>query len=141
MTSVTACSALMVVPPEVVSAQRAAGTAATTPATGHLHVQVSGPPTALDARGHHRPPREAGMKVLGACPHDCPDTCSMVIDVVDGTVTGVRGNPDHPYTRGALCTKVNDYEKHAYHPGRLLYPMRRSGPKGSGEFTRISWNE
>ncbi|HZE66884.1 MAG TPA: molybdopterin-dependent oxidoreductase [Sporichthyaceae bacterium] len=86
---------------------------------------------------------ELGSKttVRGACPHDCPDTCAMVIDVVDGRVTGVRGDAEHPYTRGGLCAKVNDYEKHAYHPDRLLYPMRRTGPKGSGEFTRISWDE
>ena len=78
--------------------------------------------------------------VRGACPHDCPDTCAMVIEVVDGQVTGVRGDPDHPYTRGGLCAKVNDFEKHAYHPDRLLYPMRRTGPKGSGEFERVSWD-
>lgn len=78
--------------------------------------------------------------VRGACPHDCPDTCAMLIDVAGGEVTGVRGDPGHPYTRGGLCAKVNDFEKHAYHPDRLLYPMRRTGPKGAGEFTRISWD-
>ena len=77
----------------------------------------------------------------GGCPHDCPDTCSMIYHVENGRLTGVKGNPEHPMTRGGLCVKLNDYEKRHYHPGRLLYPMRRSGPKGSKCFTRISWDE
>ncbi|UMY19199.1 molybdopterin-dependent oxidoreductase [Methylobacterium organophilum] len=83
----------------------------------------------------------ASTTKLGACPHDCPDTCSMIYTVEDGRLTGVRGNPDHPMTRGALCTKVHDFERHHYNPDRVLYPMRRTGPKGSGQFTRISWAE
>lgn len=77
----------------------------------------------------------------GGCPHDCPDTCSMVFEVEDGKLTGVKGNPDHPMTRGGLCVKLNDYEKRHYHPDRLLYPMRRNGPKGSKSFERITWDE
>ena len=77
----------------------------------------------------------------GGCPHDCPDTCSMVFEVEDGKLTGVRGNPDHPMTRGGLCVKLKDYEKRHYHSDRLLYPMRRTGPKGSKQFERISWDE
>jgi len=77
----------------------------------------------------------------GGCPHDCPDTCAMVFEVTDGKLIGVKGNPDHPMTRGGLCVKLKDYEKRHYHPDRLLYPMRRNGPKGSGQFTRISWDE
>ena len=77
----------------------------------------------------------------GGCPHDCPDTCSMVFEVEDGKLTGVRGNKDHPMTRGSLCVKLKDYEKRHYHPDRLLYPLRRTGPKGSKEFERISWDE
>jgi len=77
----------------------------------------------------------------GGCPHDCPDTCSMVFEVEDGKLTGVRGNPDHPMTRGSLCVKLKDYEKRHYHPDRLLYPMRRTGPKGSKQFERITWDE
>ncbi len=76
----------------------------------------------------------------GGCPHDCPDTCSMVFEVEGGKLIGVKGNPDHPMTRGGLCVKLNDYEKRHYHPDRLLYPMRRTGPKGSKEFERISWD-
>ena len=78
---------------------------------------------------------------FGGCPHDCPDTCSMLFQVEDGKVKGVRGNPDHPMTRGGLCVKLKDYEKRHYHPDRLLYPLRRVGPKGSKQFQRISWDE
>ncbi len=77
----------------------------------------------------------------GGCPHDCPDTCSMVFEVEDGKLTGVKGNADHPMTRGALCVKLKDYEKRHYHPDRLLYPMRRIGEKGSKQFERITWDE
>jgi anaerobic selenocysteine-containing dehydrogenase len=65
----------------------------------------------------------------------------MVFEVEDGKLTGVRGNPDHPMTRGGLCVKLKDYEKRHYHPDRLLYPMRRTGPKGSKQFERITWDE
>ncbi len=77
----------------------------------------------------------------GGCPHDCPDTCSMVYTVENGKLTSVKGNADHPMTRGGLCVKLKDYEKRHYHPDRLLYPMRRTGPKGSGQFERISWDD
>ena len=77
----------------------------------------------------------------GGCPHDCPDTCSMVYEVEDGKLTGVKGNAAHPMTRGGLCVKLKDYEQRHYHPDRLLYPMRRIGPKGSNQFERISWDE
>ncbi|NBU12719.1 MAG: molybdopterin oxidoreductase family protein, partial [Betaproteobacteria bacterium] len=77
----------------------------------------------------------------GGCPHDCPDTCSMVYEVQDGKLIGVRGNADHPMTRGGLCVKLKDYEKRHAHPDRLLHPMKRVGPKGSKQFERISWDE
>ncbi|MET0257759.1 MAG: molybdopterin-dependent oxidoreductase [Methylobacterium sp.] len=79
--------------------------------------------------------------VIGACPHDCPDTCSMLTTVEDGKAIAVRGNPDHPFTRGRLCVKVNNYQDRVYSEKRLLYPMRRVGPKGSGQFARIGWDE
>lgn len=78
--------------------------------------------------------------VLGACPHDCPDTCSMLVQVRDGRVTGVQGNPAHPFTQGRLCAKTSHYQERVYHPDRVLYPMRRAGAKGSGTFERISWD-
>jgi anaerobic selenocysteine-containing dehydrogenase len=77
----------------------------------------------------------------GGCPHDCPDTCSMVFEVENGNLTGVKGNAGHPMTRGGLCVKLKDYEKRHYHPDRVLYPLRRTGPKGSKQFSRISWDE
>lgn len=78
--------------------------------------------------------------VRAACPHDCPDTCAMLVTVADGKATEVRGDPDHPFTKGGLCVKVNNYQEKVYNPDRVLYPMRRTGPKGSGQFERISWD-
>lgn len=77
----------------------------------------------------------------GGCPHDCPDTCSMVFEVEDGKLVGVSGNREHPMTRGGLCVKLKDYEKRHYHPDRLLHPLRRTGPKGSKQFEQISWRD
>ncbi len=77
----------------------------------------------------------------GGCPHDCPDTCSMVFEVEDGKLVSVKGNPDHPMTKGGLCVKLNDYEKRHYHPDRVLYPLKRTGPKGSKQYKRISWDQ
>ena len=79
--------------------------------------------------------------VRGACPHDCPDTCAMLVTVESGRAIRVAGDPDHPFTRGFLCTKVNRYVERTYHPDRVLHPMRRLGPKGSGRFERVSWDE
>ena len=79
--------------------------------------------------------------VHAACPHDCPDTCAMLVTVENGEVTKVRGDPDHPFTQGGLCVKVSDYDRHAYHPDRLLHPMHRVGEKGEGRFERIDWTE
>jgi len=78
---------------------------------------------------------------FGGCPHDCPDTCSMLFEVSAGVLQSVRGNPDHPMTRGTLCVKLKDYEKRHYHPDRVLHPLRRVGPKGSKQFKRITWDE
>ena len=78
---------------------------------------------------------------FGACPHDCPDTCAMIYEVEDEKLISVKGNKDHPMTRGTLCVKVKDYEKRHYHPDRLLYPHKRVGKKGEKKFERISWEE
>src|SRR4051812_42732203 len=78
----------------------------------------------------------------GACPHDCPDTCAWTVTVRDGRATSLAGDPDHPFTAGGLCAKVNRFlDDRVYHPDRLLHPMRRTGPKGSGQFVRIGWDE
>ena len=84
-------------------------------------------------------PVAASLNVIGACPHDCPDTCSLVTTVQDGIATKVHGNPAHPHTDGALCTKVARYTERTYHPERILHPLKRTGPKGSGQFERVSW--
>ncbi len=78
---------------------------------------------------------------FGGCPHDCPDTCAMVYEVADGKLVDVRGNKEHPMTRGVLCVKLKDYHDHHYNPDRVLYPLRRTGPKGSKQYERISWDE
>ena len=79
--------------------------------------------------------------VHGACPHDCPDTCALKVSVQAGRVIKVAGDPDHPPTHGALCTKVSRYPERTYHPDRVLTPLKRSGPKGSGQFTPVSWDD
>jgi anaerobic selenocysteine-containing dehydrogenase len=78
---------------------------------------------------------------FGACPHDCPDTCAMVYEVENGRLIEVRGNKDHPMTRGGLCVKLKDFHDHHANPDRLKYPLRRTGPKGSKQFERITWDE
>ena len=79
--------------------------------------------------------------VIGACPHDCPDTCSLVTTVENGKAIRVQGNPNHPMTDGVLCTKVSRYTERTYHPDRILHPLKRIGPKGSGQFAPVSWDE
>ena len=83
---------------------------------------------------------------FGACPHDCPDTCAMIYEVDDGKLVNVKGNKEHPITRGTLCVKLKDFHDHHHNPDRLMYPLRRVGPKGSGpnggnNFERITWEE
>ena len=79
--------------------------------------------------------------VRGACPQDCPDTCAFLYHVEDDKLVEVTGDPDHPMTRGGLCVKLKNFAEHHYNPNRLLYPMKRIGPKGGGQFQRISWDE
>ena len=80
--------------------------------------------------------------VRAACPHDCPDTCAMLVTVdEDGRATAVAGNPDQPVTAGFLCGKVSNYLDRVYAEDRLLHPLVRTGPKGAGEFRRASWDE
>ena len=75
------------------------------------------------------------------CALDCPDACSLLVNVEDGRATRLRGDPDHPVTRGFLCGKVAQYLEREYSPGRLLYPQKRVGAKGEGRFARITWDE
>ncbi|MEP6656904.1 MAG: molybdopterin oxidoreductase family protein [Betaproteobacteria bacterium] len=79
--------------------------------------------------------------VHAACPHDCPDACAMLVTVEGGRATAIRGDPDHPPTKGVLCTKVARYLERTYSDQRVLHPMRRIGRKGAGRFERITWDD
>ncbi|MFM8608852.1 MAG: molybdopterin-dependent oxidoreductase [Burkholderiaceae bacterium] len=95
----------------------------------------------MDASTTLTSPAANTVTVRGACPHDCPDTCSLLTTVENGVAVKVQGNPAHPMTDGVLCTKVSRYTERTYHPDRVLTPLKRSGPKGSGQFVPVSWDE
>jgi anaerobic selenocysteine-containing dehydrogenase len=83
----------------------------------------------------------AGSRVVrGVCPHDCPDTCALQVTVEGGRVVRIQGDPAHPPTHGALCTKVSRYAERSYHAERVLTPLRRVGPKGAGRFEAVGWD-
>jgi len=84
---------------------------------------------------------KGATQVRGACPHDCPDACALLTTVENGVATKVQGNPEHRHTDGVLCTKISRYTERTYHPERILHPLRRAGPKGSGQFERVTWDE
>lgn len=83
--------------------------------------------------------------VHGTCHHDCPDSCGWTVTVEgsasDRTAVRIRGRSDHPYSAGELCPKVNRFIERVYSPDRILTPLRRTGPKGSGEFEPIGWDD
>jgi len=89
--------------------------------------------------------RQAGVgreTVRGACMHDCPDTCAWIVTTEDGKAVELRGDPDHPYTRGTLCEKMDGFLTDVvYNPDRVLAPLKRVGAKGEGRFERVSWDE
>ena len=86
--------------------------------------------------------RDGGeVLVRTACPHDCPDTCAMLVTVRDGVATKIHGDPAMPFTDGTLCTKVAHYLERTYSPERLRHPLKRIGRKGEGRFVRVSWDE
>ena len=100
------------------------------------------PVTADAAESSGSPTSPASERVIrGACPHDCPDTCALRITVRSGRVTRVAGDPDHPPTHGALCTKVSRYPERTYSPERVLTPLKRVGRKGEGRFEPVGWDE
>ena len=95
-------------------------------------------PTPSDAKS----PPSGLTQVRGACPHDCPDTCALLTTVDEhGMATRVQGNPDHRHTDGALCAKVSKYTERSYHPERVLTPLKRIGPRGSGQFAPVTWDD
>jgi len=79
--------------------------------------------------------------VRSACPHDCPDCCGLLVETDGEKVLSVRGDPEHGYSQGSLCGKVNGYERTVHAPGRILTPLLRDGPKGSGRFRPVSWDD
>lgn len=83
----------------------------------------------------------ATIEVLGTCHHDCPDSCGWIATSVDGVLTSVKGNPEHPFSEGELCPKVNKFVGRVNHDERLLTPLIRTGKKGSGEFREARWDE
>jgi anaerobic selenocysteine-containing dehydrogenase len=76
-----------------------------------------------------------------ACPYDCPDTCGLLVRVEEGRAVAVQGDPEHPHSRGTLCPKMAHYEQTVHSPLRLTTPLLADGPKGSGAFRPISWEE
>src|SRR5262245_43860802 len=90
-----------------------------------------------------RTPMNAPAKIAighSTCPHDCPSTCALDVELLGNDRIGrVYGSADHSYTAGVVCAKVARYAERIHHPDRLLYPLRRTGAKGSGQFERISW--
>ncbi len=79
-------------------------------------------------------------RLPSVCPHDCPSACALEVDVIDGSRIGrVYGAEGQTYTAGVICAKVARYSERIHHRERLLHPLRRVGPKGSGQFERISW--
>ncbi|MGB8315402.1 MAG: molybdopterin oxidoreductase family protein [Aestuariivirga sp.] len=86
-----------------------------------------------------RPNIKTGISV---CPHDCPSACALEVELLDEhTIGRVRGAKDNSYTLGVICEKVSRYAERIHHPDRLLYPLKRVGTKGTGQFKRISWDE
>jgi anaerobic selenocysteine-containing dehydrogenase len=79
--------------------------------------------------------------VRSVCPFDCPDACGLLVDVEGGRAVKVRGDPEHPYSQGTLCPKMNGYDRSVHSPDRLTHPLVRTGPKGAGAFRRASWEE
>ena len=79
--------------------------------------------------------------VRSVCPLDCPDTCGLAVTLKEGRIVRVDGDPDHPITRGTICHKARHFPSRVYHPDRVLHPLKRTGRKGEGVFTRITWEE
>jgi anaerobic selenocysteine-containing dehydrogenase len=77
-----------------------------------------------------------------ACPHDCPSTCALEVELIDERTIGrVHGSKDNDYTAGVICAKVARYAEREHHRDRLMHPLRRTGAKGAGEWRQISWDD
>lgn len=110
----------------------------------HASCQIVGYSCQMDVTQFFMPVVHADNQtetVIGACPHDCPDTCSLHTSVRNGVAIKVAGNPHHPQTDGVLCNKVSRYTERTYHRDRVLSPLKRTGAKGEGQFEAISWEQ
>ena len=81
------------------------------------------------------------LEVRLTCPLDCPDTCSLLVTIEAGKALKLRGDPTHPVTQGFACSKTYKYPDRMYLESRPLYPMKRIGAKGSGQWQRLTWDE
>ncbi len=80
--------------------------------------------------------------VHSVCPHDCPSTCALEVEILDAhTIGRVRGHKENPYTAGVICEKVGRYAERIHHPDRLLHPLRRKGARGDGQWQQLSWDD
>ena len=93
----------------------------------------------LKSRNRH--PETPVPTIRTVCAHDCPDMCSLLVKVEDGRITKIQGDPEQPFTAGFACGKVNRDMELVYSPERLKTPLRRVGPKGSGQFAPITWDQ
>lgn len=94
-------------------------------------------PTEINMNKHIAP-----RSLPSVCPLDCPDTCSLIVKVKDDALVGVKGSRANPYTSGVICNKVaRSYPEFVHGKGRLKHPLKRTGPRGSGRYERISWDE
>ena len=83
----------------------------------------------------------APVRHRSTCPHDCPSCCALEVEVADGRIGRIRGSAANSYTAGVICAKVARYAERSHHADRVLHPLMRTGPKGSGDFKRVSWEE
>lgn len=90
---------------------------------------------------NHEEPAMPSETHRSVCPYDCPDSCGLLVTVTLGRAVRVTGDPEHPYTKGKLCPKMAGYQRTVHSPRRLTRPLLRTGPKGSGQFREISWDE
>jgi anaerobic selenocysteine-containing dehydrogenase len=106
-----------------------------------LHTTAAGAAVLLSPSCTHTASSES-LRVRGACHHDCPDTCAWIVTTENGKAVKLEGDPDHPYTRGTLCEKMDGFLTDVvYNPERLLHPLKRVGAKGEGRFERVGWDE
>src|SRR5580658_11190007 len=124
--------------------ERIVGRCAARPGRGlHSQIPCATLPAGRSPRMQHAVPARADREIRASvCPHDCPSTCALEVEVLGNARIGaVRGAADNSYTAGVICAKVARYAERIHHPDRLTHPLLRTGPKGSGQFRQITWDE